>query len=95
MRPLEASSGSKGRQAAVLNEILFWMFTADVVRVRLVAKGEVLAVFLFDIVHFLVLIRLFLSAVELGGNTQDGQNDKDHHCDDACKTEDKPRKWII
>lgn len=88
--PLEASSGSKGRQAAGLNEILLWMFTADVLRVSLVAEGEVLAVFLFDVVRFLVLIRLFLSAVELGGNTQDGQNDKDHHCDDACNTEDSP-----
>lgn len=88
VRPLEASSGSKGRQAAALNKILLWMFTADVLRVSLVAEGEVLAVSLFDVVHILVLIRFFPPAVELGGNTQDGQNDKDHYCDDACKTED-------
>lgn len=85
MCPLVASSGSK---APVLNEILLWVFTADVVRVSLVAEGKVLAVFLFDVVHFLVLIRLFPSAVELRCDTQDGQNDKDHHCDDSCKTED-------
>lgn len=84
MCPLEASSGSKSRQTP-LNEVLLWMFTADVL---LVAEGKVLAVFLFDVVPFLVLIRLFPSAVELSCNTQDGQNDKDHHCDDACETED-------
>lgn len=71
------------------------MLTADVLRVSLVAEGEVLAVFLFDVVHFLVLIRLFLSAVELGGNTQEGQNDKNYHCDDACKTEDNPSGLLI
>lgn len=87
--PLEASSGSKGRQASVLNEILLWMFAADVLRVSLVAEGEVLAVSLFDAVHFLVPIRLFSPVVELCGDTQDGQNNKDHHCDDACKTEDR------
>lgn len=85
VRPLEASSGSNGRQAAELDKILLWMFTANVLRVSLVAEGEVLAVFLFDVIHVLVLIRLFPPAVELGGNTQDGQNDKDHDCDDACK----------
>lgn len=95
MCPLEASSGSRGRQAAVLNKILLWVFTADVLRVSLVAEGEVLALFLFDVVHVLVLIRLFPSAVDLGGNPQDGQNDKDHDCDDACKTEDRVRSRVL
>lgn len=65
------------------------MFAADVLGISLVAEGEVLAVSLFDAIHFLVPIRLFSPVVEPCGDTQGDQNDKDHHCDDPCKNEDR------
>lgn len=88
MRPLEASSSSTGHQASGLDEILLRVFTTDILRVHLVVEGEILAVFLFDALHFLVSICLFPPVVESCCYPQDGQNHKDHHCNEACKLED-------
>lgn len=84
---LSATTSSTGHQEG-LDEILLWVFARDVLRVRLVVEGEVLAVFLFDALHFLVSVRLFFPVEESGAYRQDGHNDKDHHCNDACKAED-------
>lgn len=75
-----------GRQGGRgLDEILLWVFVGDVLRVRRVAEGEVLAVFLFDALHFLVSIRLLFPVEVSAGYRQDHHDDEDHHCDDACK----------
>lgn len=75
-----------GRQGGRgLDEILLWVFVGDVLRVCRVAEGEVLAVFLFDALHFLVSIRLLFPVEVSAGYRQDHHDDEDHHCDDACK----------
>lgn len=77
-----------GRQGGRgLDEILLWVFVGDVLRVRRVAEGEVLAVFLFDALHFLVSIRLLFPVEVSAGYRQDHHDDEDHHCDDACKVQ--------
>lgn len=86
--PSPASAPKPSRSAGLrLNEILLWVFTRDVLGVRLVVEREILAVLLFDF-HFLVPIRLFPLVEESGGYRQAGHNHENHHCYDTCNAED-------
>ena len=70
------------------DEILLWVFRGDVLGFRLVVEMEILAVFLFDSLHFLVPVRLFSPVEESGRYRQDGHNHEDHHRYDPCREED-------
>lgn len=62
-----------------LDKILLWGFTAGILGVRLAVEGDVLAVFLFDHLHFLVLVRLFSPVEESGCYCHSGHNDENDH----------------
>lgn len=67
-----------------LDEVVLWVFTGNVVGVRLV-EGEVLAVLLF---HILGLIRFFSQIQEPGRYHQTSHSHEDPRRYDTCKAAD-------
>lgn len=76
------------RSRLQLNEIALWVFGRGILGVRLVVEREILAVFLFHLLHFLVSIRLFPPVHESGCYSRAGHDHKDDHGYDTCKAED-------
>lgn len=76
-----------GSSELLLDKVLLWVFSGQILRVSLGVKRKIWTIFLFDAIPLLVSMRVLPPVQVSGSDSKAGQNHEDDDSYDACNVE--------